>query len=70
MLDTIKQRAPFHLKDIPAMTGLDEDSFASWSSGRRTIPDAAFPPIADALEKKAAELRALAKQIRKRYPSE
>lgn len=68
MLDTIKERAPFYLKHIPELAGLDEDSFNSWSSGRRPVPDDIFPPIATALDKKAAELKRLAREIRRRYP--
>lgn len=69
MMDTIKKRAPFHLKHIPPMAGLDEDSFASWSSGRRPVPDDVFPSIAAALDQKAADLKRLAREIRKRYPT-
>ena len=68
MFDTIKETAPFHLKDIAERAGLKRNNLNEWSAGRRTPPDEAFPPIADALEAKAAELRALAKQIRRRYP--
>jgi hypothetical protein len=67
MMDTIKQRAPFHLKDLASLAQHDHDTFASWSAGRRTPPDEAFPPIADALDAKAKELRALAREIRRKY---
>jgi hypothetical protein len=68
MFDLIKQRGTVHLKDLREIAGYDEDTFASWSAGRRRPPDDAFPPLADALDLKAKELRALAREIRKRYP--
>lgn len=69
MFDTIRETAPFRLKDLARLAHLSEDTITSYSMGRRVPPDEAFPPIADALEEKAAELRRLARQIRKRYPT-
>jgi len=68
MLKEIKRRAPFRLKDIPELAQIRPDTWNSWSAARNPIPDEAFPPIAEALEKKAAELQRLAQKIREQYP--
>lgn len=74
MFDEIKEKAPLRLKDIPELADIAPDTFNSWSAGRLPVPDYAFPLIADALEKKAAELRKLARAARrhakKHAPSE
>lgn len=68
MLKEIKEKAPFRLRDIPQLANLNRFTFESWSAGRLPVPDGAFPPIADALDRKAAELAALAAEIREQYP--
>lgn len=65
MFEEIKEKAPLRLKDIPALAEIAPDTFNSWSAGRLPVPDYAFPLIAEALEKKAAELKRLAKAARK-----
>lgn len=68
MFATIKKEAPFTLKEIATRANVNRNSFNEWSVGRRTPPDDAFPPMADALEAKGRELIALAKAVRRKYP--